>query len=290
MVRVTDLAKAEELTTLDARVETQLEGNGGTVFRNGGLAYVVTNVSKPAACPANYYGATDPGISGKTGATPTCYQYTQRVNVVEVATGKLVGSTNLPWLDNNYYGGWGWYGCYYYDWYYGSDVVQVEGDALVFRRWLPNYSANGTYDSARQALFVVDIKAPAEPKVASLTIISDSDAWWGNLRVAGNQLYVAHEEWGVEGRLGQHSWDRLGRNLQRGCNLRHRCCWCQWHHGYLHSAHCPLLPRRHRPIRPRESEGGPQDQRPWHAGGRLCHRSQPYLHHRLAMERHHLHQ
>ncbi len=82
----------------------------------------------------------------KSGTAPQrCYGWQQQVQVVDLANGsaKLRGKIALPMAPNGYYGGWGWYGCYVYDWYNGGDVVQVGGSTLAFRRWDPQYVTNG---------------------------------------------------------------------------------------------------------------------------------------------------
>ena len=94
--------------------------------------------------------------------------------------------------------GWGWYGCYYYDWFNGADVVQVNGSTLAFRRWDPEYVANGgsvTWVDAASDLFVVDLSNPDAPSVASTVITDDPTGWWGDMRVVGNTLYTSHYEW-----------------------------------------------------------------------------------------------
>jgi hypothetical protein len=143
----------------------------------------------------------DPGGAGA--AQYKCYSWTQQVQVVDTAKGtaKLRGKVALPDLGSAYYGwGWGWYGCGMYDWYYGSDVVQVDGDKLAFRRWLPQYDASGNYVDALQSLFVVNASDPDAPSVSSTVVTRDRDGWWGNLRSVGNQLYASHYEWQEQSR------------------------------------------------------------------------------------------
>ncbi len=101
----------------------------------------------------------------------------------------------MPSAAGYWYGGWGWYGCYYYDWYYGDDVIQVDGDALVFRRWLPQYAQNGAYEDTLAAMYVVDLSKPDAPTLASTTITNDLTGWWGNMRAVQDKLYVGHYEW-----------------------------------------------------------------------------------------------
>ncbi|HXK16180.1 MAG TPA: hypothetical protein VNG33_00150, partial [Polyangiaceae bacterium] len=111
-------------------------------------------------------------------------------------TASLRGKIALPDLGSSYYGyGWGWYGCYAWDWYYGADVVQVGGNKLAFRRWLPQYNSSGDYVDALQSLYVVDASEPDAPSVASAVITSDKNGWWGNMRAIGDQLYTSHYDW-----------------------------------------------------------------------------------------------
>jgi hypothetical protein len=124
-----------------------------------------------------------------------CYAWTQEVQVVDTADGaKLRGKIALP-DRGNYYGGWGWYGCGMYDWYYGSDVVQVGKNKLAFRRWEPQYDASGKYVHGLQSLLVVDATNPDAPVLGSTMITGERDGWWGNLRAVGDQLYASHYEW-----------------------------------------------------------------------------------------------
>jgi hypothetical protein len=44
-------------------------------------------------------------------------------------------------------------------------------------------------------LWVVDLSKPDAPSSASVTITDDPTAWWGNLQVAGGNLYAGHFEW-----------------------------------------------------------------------------------------------
>ncbi len=76
-------------------------------------------------------------------------------------------------------------------------MLQVNDDALVFRRWLPQYAQDGTYLDASTALYVVDLTNPDSPALASTLITDALDAWWGNMRTVGDELYVGHYEWVV---------------------------------------------------------------------------------------------
>jgi hypothetical protein len=123
------------------------------------------------------------------------------VQVVDTSNGgaKLRGQIMLPDTPNGWEG-WGWAGFWYYDWFGGSEIVQVGGNALAFRRWYPTYAPTGpdgswTYIDSLDALFVIDLSNPDAPAIASTTITSDSTAWWGDMQAIGNTLYTTHYEW-----------------------------------------------------------------------------------------------
>lgn len=193
-LRVLPLADAEERKSVDgALASVSIEGYNARIFRNGDLAYVVSDVREKVTCPT---GKPSGGAPDYDGGPSDCYSNTQKVQVVDLAGGKAVlkGSVKLPTTTSGYYG-WGYYGCYYWDWYNGADVVQVQGDALAFRRWTPIYSPDGKYEETKHALYVVDLKDAAAPKLASTAVTTDPYGWWGNMRVAGSTLYVSHYEW-----------------------------------------------------------------------------------------------
>ena len=112
----------------------------------------------------------------------------------------LEGSLDLPHAETDGYGGWGWGGCYYWDWYDGSNV----GAGRRRRARLPPLYARLRYDPntgdrirarPRHALR----RRPLEPGRAQAsprpTVTTDADAWWGNMQVVGNTLYTTHYEW-----------------------------------------------------------------------------------------------
>ncbi len=80
-----------------------------------------------------------------TKSQPQCSGWQQQVQVVDLSGGgaKLRGKVALPIDPNGGRVGWGWYGCYAYDWFNGADVVQVNGSTLAFRRWDPASGADG---------------------------------------------------------------------------------------------------------------------------------------------------
>ena len=192
-MRVLPIANAAETTDNGTAISAQVPGVDAQVFQNGTLAYVVTDVQLPVACQNGY---------GPNGPNGQCMAGTQQVTVVDTTNGGAVvrGTVTLPVLPYSYYGGWGWGGFWYYDWYNGANVVQVGTDALAFRRWFPQYSYDQNtgypvYQDDLDALFVVDLKNADAPTLASLTITDDATAWWGNIQAIGNTLYTTHYEW-----------------------------------------------------------------------------------------------
>jgi hypothetical protein len=192
-MRVLPIANAAETTDIGGAVSATVPGVDAQLFQNGTLAYVVTDVQVPVPCNGNY------GPSGTNGG---CTTGTQQITVVDTSNGGAVlrGSVQLPLLPYWSYGGWGWGGFWYYDWYDGAEVVQVGNDALAFRRWLPQYSVDPNtgypiYSDDLDALYVIDLSNPDAPTLASLTITADPTAWWGDMQAIGNTLYTAHYEW-----------------------------------------------------------------------------------------------
>lgn len=182
-VRVLPIADAEETGDTGTRVPSvNIPGVGAQVFSNGSLSYIVTNIQTPAPCPY------DP--------TTTCDQRTEQVQVVDLSGGSPVlrGVVQLPGDPWGWYG-WGWEGFWWYDWWWGREAVQVGGDVLAFRRWEPVYDANGNYLDANSKLYVVDLSNPDRPVLASVTVQTDPDAWWGNMRVVGDTLWTTDYEW-----------------------------------------------------------------------------------------------
>ena len=188
-VRVLPIGEADELHGTGALAETQIEGINPRVFRNGDLAYVVTDVQQDVLC------------SGMSWALPDgkCREWSQEVQVLDLSGGgaRVRGKVMLPGLVGWYWGGFrgGFGGCFPWDWFNGADAVQVEGDALAFRRWLGSTSALGTTGKPQQGLFIVDLKNPDAPAVSQMTLTFDDSAWWGNLVLVGSALYATHEEW-----------------------------------------------------------------------------------------------
>ncbi len=207
-VRVLPLADAEENRDESKAIDTPVNGVNANVFTNGSLDYVVTNVQIPVPCGTGGSPGLVPalGAPGNAGSPSTgtavqqCFGWQQQVQVVDLSNGgaKLRGKIALPMDPNGGEIGWGWYGCYSYDWYNGADVVQVNGSTLAFRRWDPVYAvndANATWDDASSDLFVVDLSNPDHPGIASTVITNDPTGWWGDMRVVGSTLYTSHYEW-----------------------------------------------------------------------------------------------
>ena len=203
-VRLVPIANAEETTDAGDIPSVRIEGVNAQVFMNGSLAYVVTDVRVQVACDANgrptdasggaVNGVSAPIAVGGGGAS-SCTGRAEQIQVVDLSNGiQLRGKVRLP-VDGWGYYGWGWGGCGNYDWYWGSTVAQVAGNALAFRRWAPVYDASGMYVDSNSALWIADLTAPDAPTLASLTIVNDARAWWGNMQVAGNVLYTGHYEW-----------------------------------------------------------------------------------------------
>jgi hypothetical protein len=189
-VRVLPTADAAELVDESSAPDVSVPGVGGQVFTNGTLVYVVSGVQVSYPCPVY------PGQSSPSPSPSECTGWQQQVQVVDTSGGttKARGVVKLP-IDPAYSWYWGWYGFYWNDWYDGGDIVQVEQNALAFRRWHPNYAPNGGYYDASDDLFVVDLSNPDAPSVASTVISSDTSAWWGDMHVVNNTLYTMHYVW-----------------------------------------------------------------------------------------------
>ena len=197
-VRVLPISKAAE-TTDTANVPTvKVDGVGASVFTNGNLSYVVTDKEVAQVCPGG-----DPNLP------PQCYGRQEIVTVVDASnnTAKVRGSIQLPVDDWGWYG-WGWYGCFWWDWFDGGEIVQVQNNALAFRRWEPIYDGTGKYIDSNSDLYVVDLADPDAPKLASTTVTTDPDGWWGNMQVVGDTLYTTHYEWVEQGSNGDQSYVR----------------------------------------------------------------------------------
>ncbi len=193
-MRVLPIANAAETSDNGQGVSAKIAGVGAQVFQNGTLAYVVTDVQHPAPCNEWNSYPSDP-------SSGTCTGWGEQVQVVDTSNGgaTLRGTITLPDTPNGW-GGWGWGGFWYYDWFGGSDIVQVGTDALAFRRWYPQYAPAGpdgswTYIDSLDALYVVDLSNPAAPAIASMTVTDDSTCWWGDMQAIGNTLYATHYEW-----------------------------------------------------------------------------------------------
>src|SRR5205807_8811708 len=139
------------------------------------FAYVVSDVFLEAPCPSTHAYV---GPDGK------CRQWSQEVQVLDLSGGgaRLRGKAVLPG-----YWSWGWdsygfAGCFAWDWFNGADAVQVESDALAFRRWVGSWYGP---ERPQQRLFIVSLTDPDNPAVSQLTLTDDDSAWWGNLVLVG---------------------------------------------------------------------------------------------------------
>ncbi len=194
-VRLLPIANAEETSDTGNVPTVRVDGVNAQVFMNGNFAYVVTNVQVPATCDSMGR-PLQPGTTS-SGTTYSCNARAEQVQVVDLSNGvTLRGKVQLP-IDPWGWWGWGWGGCYWYDWWGGAEVVQVDGDALAFRRWEPVYdpSNNGYIIDSNSALWIVDLSKPDAPSTGSVVIADDASTWWGNLQVAGGNLYAGHYEW-----------------------------------------------------------------------------------------------
>jgi hypothetical protein len=192
-LRILPSAQAEENVADATLSQVEIDGYNSRVFHNANLSYVVSNIQTEVSCDSS-----NGNYSGPKGAGDTaCYNWTQEIQVIDRTGGAAVkrGKVDLPISPGYGYSGWGWYGCYAWDWYGGSDVLQVNENALVFRRWLPRYAQDGAYLDSSTALYVVDLTNPDSPSLASTLITDKLDAWWGNMRTVKDKLYVGHYEW-----------------------------------------------------------------------------------------------
>jgi hypothetical protein len=185
-MRVLPIGNAEESGDVSGipTAAATIPGINARVFRNGDLAYVVTDVRTNIAC------------NPKDASGGTCNGRTQQVQVLDLAGGQVVprGKITLP-ADRWSWWGWGWWGCYYYDWFNGADIVAFAADGLAFRRWEPIYDGQGQYVDENSKFYLVDLANPDAPAIASTIITDFGDGWWGNMRMVGDTLWVSHYEW-----------------------------------------------------------------------------------------------
>jgi hypothetical protein len=189
-VRVLPIDNAEETADAAGVPTLQVDGVGAQVFTNGRYTYIVTSVASDQACGG--YG---------------CGTRTQQVQVVDLAGGGAVARGKVQLPADAWRGHGGWEGFWWWDWWWGSEVVQVGGDALAFRRWQPQFTGSGAYLDTQSQLFVVDLADPDAPRLASVVVQTDPQAWWGNMQVVGKTLYTTHYEW-VEAPDYQRGWVR----------------------------------------------------------------------------------
>ena len=190
-LRVLPIADAEERSTTTQAVSVSVPGTNAQIFRNGDLAYVVSTIQ-----------STDGSTSSST----------EQVQVVDLSNGGAVlrGKLTLPTVIDSYgYGGY--YGCYWYDWWDQSSVVQVEGNALAFRRVHWTWDPKTGTSHGNQTLYVADLANADAPAVSGAKVTEEDDWWWGNVRAVGNTLYTSHYEW-----LQQPVWSSNGGLTTQG--------------------------------------------------------------------------
>ena len=196
-MRVLPIGNAAETTDNGSAVSATVTGVDAQVFQNGSARVRRDRRAAPGALRET---ATAPRRPGQR----SVHRGTQQITVVDTSQrrrrrarhGDAPAAAVLLLLRR----GWGWGGFWYYDWYDGANVVQVGNDALAFRRWYPQYAYDPqtgypVYADDLDALYVIDLKNPDAPTVASMTITDDATAWWGNMKAIGNTLYTTHYEW-----------------------------------------------------------------------------------------------
>lgn len=185
-LRVRPLDDAEDDRLAPALAEAQLDGAGARVYRNGDLAYVVTQVASPGSQSCG-----GPGGKAGVGVRVGCLAWTQQVQVVDLAGGgaRLRGKIALPpvegWLGED--GPLGWW-----SWFEGEQAVQAAPDAIAFRRWTTGGAGR---DPARSALYLVDLRDPDAPALSAAAVADPGQGWWGNLLVSGGSLWASEYLW-----------------------------------------------------------------------------------------------
>jgi hypothetical protein len=194
-MRVLPLAQATESADIPGAITASIPGVDARVYRNGNFAYVVSDVNVPAPCTdgngGTYPVAPGDGTGGADAGAQTCTALTVQMTVVDLSNGgaKLRGNLTLP-LDAST-GEWGYE---WFDWYGGTDEVQVGGSTLAFRRWNETYTQDGQW-TADQKMYILDASNPDAPKITATTIAPEQNDWWGNMQVVGDTLYTNHYEW-----------------------------------------------------------------------------------------------
>ncbi|MFZ5897499.1 MAG: beta-propeller domain-containing protein [Myxococcota bacterium] len=191
-LRVLDAARVEETNSDATLAKLDIPGTNARVFHNGNLSYAVTQVVRRGACVDS---AGNP-IPGR-GDGSECEFWHTRVQVIDRsgAQPKLRGAIDLPeTYGYNHWGwGWGYWGCFAWDWYYGSQAVQA-GNVLAFQ----TYEPNADWSQVTQALVTVNLSNPDQPVMGRTNIVNNSRWWWGNLRAFGDRLYATHYEYVTE--------------------------------------------------------------------------------------------
>ena len=174
-LRVLPLADADERLTDSSAISVSIPGTNAQVFRNGDMAYIVSQI---------------------TAQTTNSSSTTEEIQVVDLSNGGAVlrGKLALPTTVDNF-GYDGYEGAYWYDWWDSSDIVQVEGNALAFRRMEYQYDPQTGQETGNQTLYVADLTNADAPQIKGVQVTQENDWWWGNVRAVGNTLYTSHYEW-----------------------------------------------------------------------------------------------
>jgi len=165
--------------------EVQVTAPYGRLYANGSLLYLVSRDWR----------SDQTKVTVVDFSTPTA----------PVTRGELVLPSQVAYWG---YWGWGWY---------GSDEATLVGNStLVFhtyRYWWRDYSvadAGGASaplpDDQYDHLYIVDLKNPDQPSLASTMVLRAED-WVFGMKSAGNTLYFTHNE--------RSGVDATGRNLTR---------------------------------------------------------------------------
>ncbi|MBX3209464.1 MAG: beta-propeller domain-containing protein [Labilithrix sp.] len=171
-LRVLPVANAEENVLEPNAPTVSIDGSDAQLFRNGDLAYVVTTVESKLSRYA--------------------MRSVPRVQVVDLSSGEptLKGALDLPEGSRPSR----WAGHRYWTWHDTSNIVQVGGSALAFRRMGSSTKESAARREEEREVYVVDLSDPDNPRLSSAAVAPDVDTWWGNLKVVGSTLYATHYE------------------------------------------------------------------------------------------------
>jgi hypothetical protein len=146
----------------------------GRMFVNGTMAYVVSVQEVKT-----------------TDGVPQQATVVQVVDVSDPAKPVKRGSVALPETV--------WPGYGYWHWGWGDEVAQLNGSTLAFHRFqyyfwrcldCPVDAAGGDQDTS-QKIYLVDLKDPDAPAVASTVSLPEEDSWAWGLRAVDTTLYLS---------------------------------------------------------------------------------------------------